>query len=237
MSGVCLLPYILTCCLLSASIGKIVTQFGRYNEVITLGFAIAVCGVGLLYLLDENTSIYVWVLIQMAAGLGLGGNFQNMLIALQATIHHSDIAVATATFSFIVLLGATLGIAIGGTVFQNQMTRLAGDLPVVPGLQGLTGENAGAAVPLIAGLPDSVRGIVISNFAQSLKMVWVVLTAFTGAGFLASFAIGRHELYKEYRPLVLGVDGSIRTDQPAMMKKRARMKAVVGEGDVPGDKV
>jgi hypothetical protein len=33
MSGVCLLPYILTCCLLSASIGRVVTHFGRYNEV------------------------------------------------------------------------------------------------------------------------------------------------------------------------------------------------------------
>ena len=33
MSGVCLLPYILTCCIVSATIGRIVTYFGRYNEV------------------------------------------------------------------------------------------------------------------------------------------------------------------------------------------------------------
>ena len=69
-----------------------------------------------------------------------------MLIALQATSQKSDIAVATATFSFIVLLGTTLGIAIGGTVFQNQMTDLAGDLPNIPQTSAFTGEEAGAAI-------------------------------------------------------------------------------------------
>jgi hypothetical protein len=33
MSGVALLPYILTCCLLSASVGRVVTYTGRYNPV------------------------------------------------------------------------------------------------------------------------------------------------------------------------------------------------------------
>lgn len=121
-----------------------------------------------------------------------------MLIALQATLHKSDIAVATATFSFIVLLGATLGIAIGGTVFQNEMTALAGDLPPVPGLAEITGENAGAAVLAVQALPDGIKQIVVRNYAQSMRMVWIVLAAFSGAGFLAAFAIGTHELYREY---------------------------------------
>ena len=146
---------------------------------------------------DVTTPVYSWILIEIVLGLGLGGNFQNMLIAIQATIHHSDIAVATATFSFVALLGSTLGIAIGGTVFQNQMTSLAGDLPDVPGLAALTGENAGAAVASVQGLPEGVKGIVLGNYAESLRMVWIVLSAFAGAGFLASFAIGSHELHKE----------------------------------------
>jgi hypothetical protein len=148
-------------------------------------------------MLSVTTPIYSWILIEIVLGLALGGNFQNMLIALQATIHHSDIAVATATFSFVALLGATLGIAIGGTVFQNQMTALAGDLPDVPGLAAITGENAGAAVAIVQGLPEGTRGVVLGNYAESLRMVWIVLSVFAGAGFLASFAIGSHELYKE----------------------------------------
>src|SRR5262245_11857443 len=104
------------------------------TQVIRLGFAIAVLGTGLLTTWDENTPAYTWILIEIVCGLGLGGNFQNMLIAIQATIHYSDMAVATATFSFITLLGATMGIAIGGSVFQNEMTRLSTDLPDIPGL-------------------------------------------------------------------------------------------------------
>lgn len=149
-----------------------------------------------------------------------------MLIAIQATIHHSDIAVATVTFSFVALLGSTLGIAIGGTVFQNQMTSLAGDLPDVPGLAALTGENAGAAVASVQGLPEGVKGIVLGNYAESLRMVWIVLSAFAGAGFLASFAIGSHELHKELGPpWKPGTDCSIRTDQPARMEKKRHSTA------------
>jgi hypothetical protein len=157
-----------------------------------------VLGTGLLTLLDADTPVYAWVLIEIICGLGLGGNFQNMLIALQATIHKSDIAVATATFSFIVLLGATLGIAIGGTVFQNEMTSLSGDLPDIPGLAQLSGENAGAQVLAIQQLPDGIKLLVVNNYAESMRMIWVVLAAFSGAGFLAAFAIGSHELYREY---------------------------------------
>jgi len=151
---------------------------------------------------NVTTPAYEWILIEIVLGLGVGGNFQNMLIALQATIHHSDIAVATATFVFIVLLGSTLGIAIGGAVFQNQMTALSGDLPNIPGLGALTGATAGAAVPLIQTLPSDVKPIVVSNVAESLKMVWIVLAVFAAVAFLSAFAIGTHELYREYAPWI-----------------------------------
>ena len=221
-SGVALLPYILTCCFLSAIVGKIVTHFGRYNEVIRGGFAISVLGGGFLTLFNVTTPAYEWILIEIVLGLGVGGNFQNMLIALQATIHHSDIAVATATFVFIVLLGSTLGIAIGGAVFQNQMTALAGDLPNIPGIGALDGATAGAAVPVIQSLPSDVKAIVVSNVAESMRTVWIVLLVFAAVGFLSAFAIGTHELYSEYVPCDVGLEAncSIRTDQPAMMNRK-----------------
>jgi hypothetical protein len=125
-----------------------------------------------------------------------------MLIAIQATIQKSDIAVATATFSFIVLLGTTLGIAIGGTVFQNQMTDLAGDLPDIPLVSAFTGEGAGAAIQEIQNLPDNLRGIVVSNYAKSMRMVWIIFCVFAAAGFITSFFIGTHELFTEYGYLI-----------------------------------
>jgi hypothetical protein len=165
--------------------------------VIRIGFALTVLATGLLTLLDQNTPIYAWVLIEIVAGLGLGGNFQNMLIALQATIHYSDVGVATATFSFIALLGSTLGISIGGTVFQNQMTSLSSDVPQIPGVEGITGANAGAAIGTLQDLPDSIREIIVGNYAASMRMVWIVLCGFAGAGFIVAFAIGTHELHRE----------------------------------------
>jgi hypothetical protein len=198
MAGVALLPYIFICCILSTFIGRFVSATGRYNEVIRLGFALTVLGTGLCILLNENTPVYGWVLIEIICGLGVGGNFQNMLLAIQATIHYSDIATATATFSFVILLGATFGVAVGGTVFQNQMTRLSKGLPNFPELSEVTGENAGAAIQAIQQLPPNIKSAVISNYAQSMRLVWIVCCAFSAVAFLATFAIGTHELHREY---------------------------------------
>jgi len=197
MAGVALLPYIFICCLLATAIGRIVSATGRYNEVIRIGFAITVLGSGLCILLNENTPVYAWVLIEIVCGLGVGGNFQNMLLAIQATIHYTDMATATATFTFVILLGATFGVAVGGTVFQNQMTRLSSGLSDIPGLSEITGSNAGAAIQSIRELPPNVKAEIVSNYAESMKMVWIVCCAFSAVAFLATFAIGTHELHRE----------------------------------------
>jgi hypothetical protein len=197
MSGVSLLPYIVTCCILSAAIGRVVSATGRYKEIIQLGFALMVVGTGLLTIWDVHTPIHTWIPIEIILGLGVGPNFQNMLIAIQATIRHSDMAVATAAFIFICLLGSTLGIAIGGTVFEIEMSKLASDLPQVPGLADITGQNAGSVVQVIQSLPDDVKPVVIQNYAKSMRMIWIVLSAFAGAGFVTTFFIGKHELHRE----------------------------------------
>ena len=143
-----------------------------------------------------------------------------MLIALQATIHHSDIAVATSAFVFICLLGATLGIALGGTVFQSQMTKLSGGLPDIPGLSQITGQNAGAAVVAIQALPADVKSHVVASYVESMRMIWIVLSAFAASGFIGSFAIGKHELHTESGFLEILAHYRILTNQPALMKKK-----------------
>jgi len=120
-----------------------------------------------------------------------------MLLAIQATIHYTDMATATATFTFVILLGATFGVAVGGTVFQNQMTRLSSGLSDIPGLSEITGSNAGAAIQSIRELPPNVKAEIVSNYAKSMKMVWIVCCAFSAVAFLATFAIGTHELHRE----------------------------------------
>ena len=55
---------------------------------------------------------------------------------------------------------------------------------------------------------------------MSMRVVWVVLSAFARAVFLASFAFGRHELHRESLSCDDYADCSIRSDQPAMMQKK-----------------
>jgi len=79
--------------------------------------------------------------------------------------------------------------------------RLSIDLPDIPGLNAITGANAGAAISAVQALPDAVREIVKRNYARSMKMIWIVTSGFAAVGLLASFAIGTHELHRELNPL------------------------------------
>ena len=89
-------------------------------------------------------------------------------------------------------------------MFQNQMTDLAGDLPNIPQASAFTGEEAGAAIQDIQNLPDNLKAIVVSNYAQSMRMVWIIFCVFAAAGFLTSFIIGTHELFTEYGLVISG---------------------------------
>ena len=57
--------------------------------------------------------------------MGVGGLFQTPLIALQAAMPSRDMATATGSLVLFRLLGSATGVAIGGTILNNQLaTRL-----------------------------------------------------------------------------------------------------------------
>ena len=79
--------------------------------------------------------------------------------------------------------------------------RLSIDLPDIPGLNAITGANAGAAISAVQALPDDVQEIVNRNYVRSMRMIWIFISAFAAVGLLASFAIGAHELHRELNTL------------------------------------
>ncbi|BFZ62213.1 hypothetical protein YB2330_003296 [Saitoella coloradoensis] len=191
-SGVNMLPFILVLCVVSAFAGQIITKSGRYQELIWAGTVVQIIGTGLIITLDENSSLAKRVLYLMIAGLGTGPNFQSMLIAIHATIDKKDIATATATYAFTRSLGATIGIAVGGVVFQNTLSARTASLPLA---YRISGGEAGAAVELIRSYPEPYRTEVVHAFAESLGKMWIAFTVLAGAALVSSALIGKHHLH------------------------------------------
>lgn len=78
-------------------------------------------GLGLLCILDVNTSIRGWIFLNIVPGIGLCMLFSSLVFAVQASATDENLAIAVAMFSFFRAFGQAIGVAIGGVVFQNRM--------------------------------------------------------------------------------------------------------------------
>jgi MFS family permease len=127
-SGLDLFP--VTCFLLPGSIvvSLLTTRLGRYRWAIWAGWTIAALGSGLLKLLDVDVKTPVWAVIFAVFGIGHGMLLTSINVGIQAVSHVEDAGRAAAMYAFMRTLGMSIGVAVGGTVFQNVMRGKLEDL-------------------------------------------------------------------------------------------------------------
>lgn len=96
-------------------------------------------------------------------------------------------------------MGQAFGVAIGGTVFQNQFDRYANKAVVagtVPKEYLITGAQAASAYKVIAAFPEPVVRAYRYVYADSVRPVWYVTTGVAAAGLLASFLVRNESMDK-----------------------------------------
>lgn len=92
MSGVYILPWVMSLSLMSAATGIIIKKTGRYLPCIIGGMVVMTLGFGLFIDLEPRANWAKIVIFQLIAGTGVGPNFQAPLIALQTTVEPRDMA-------------------------------------------------------------------------------------------------------------------------------------------------
>lgn len=190
LAGVSLFPETFTVAPASMIVGILITITGRYRWAIWSGWFLTTLGMGLLYLLDTDTRTVKWVFLNIIAGLGMGMLFPSMAFAIQASQHNRDLAFAVAMFSFFRAFGQAIGVAVGGTVFQNQMKAKLLAYPALAGKAEEYSRDASSLVQIIRGFGPKETGIkrqLQSAYADSLKIVWVTMCGLAGAAMVASF--------------------------------------------------
>lgn len=189
---------------------------GRYLELIYTGLVFMTIGFGLFIHLSPTSSFGEIIGFQIVAGIGAGLLFEPPLIALHSLVSQDDTSTATATFGFVRNIASALAIVAGGVVFQNSMELRADELRE-SGLslnvtELLTGSAAAANVRVVDGLHGEQRLLVEEVFSWSVHNIWIMVTAISGVGIIASYWIGKHVLKKEHTETVTGLkkkqDGS-----------------------------
>jgi EmrB/QacA subfamily drug resistance transporter len=160
--------------------GQLISRFGRYRMFPIMGTALLAVGMFLLSRLGPSTATWVVELDSVVVGLGLGMVMQVLVLAVQNAVEPSVMGVATSGSTLFRQVGGSIGVALFGTIFANQLqTELAQRLPLgthVP--KALNPEE-------IRQLPPAVLRAFEDGFAAALHPVFL-----TAAGIsLLAFAL------------------------------------------------
>ncbi len=196
-AGINIFP--VTCFLLpsSAIVSVLITRLGRFRWALYLGWTTTTLGSGLAILMairGENIKTAEWVGIFIVFGLGNGIVLTSVNFAIQSIAHGKDCAQAASMYAFFRTLGMTIGVAVGGTVFQNMMSYKLKHLSQPTSI-------AHRAESFIARLKtysrdDPIRHNILEAYGYGFQGVFIVMTAVSAVGLLSSLVIRRHSMDK-----------------------------------------
>ncbi|KAI8333506.1 major facilitator superfamily domain-containing protein [Choanephora cucurbitarum] len=103
-------------------VGILMKRFRVWKPFVWTGVALTILGVGLMIpaRLPESSDAFV-VISQTIVGIGSGFLYTPMLVAIQSSVPHEDMAVATAMMQVGGSMAASIGSTMAGTIWNNML--------------------------------------------------------------------------------------------------------------------
>lgn len=199
ISGIAILPETGLVAPVSVISAFVCTWSGRYRWALWTGWTLATFGSGILYLLGPGTSIPAWIFLNFPVSIGTGILFPVMGLGTQAACAPEDSGHAAAFFSFLRVFGQSIGLAISGVAFQNQLREALLPYPDLAPFATEYSKDATALVNIIKGMPQgSDRMNLIRAYSDALHVIWLLMTALSGVGLISSFFTKEFSLQQEH---------------------------------------
>lgn len=119
-SGSFLTPMMLGIVVGAAISGQIVSRIGGYRIPATVGVLIMTAGVFVLSTMSSSTAYGLAIGYIVMLGFGLGFTFPSFTIAVQNSVEHRYLGVATSALQFYRAIGGSLGLAVLGAFMTNR---------------------------------------------------------------------------------------------------------------------
>jgi hypothetical protein len=173
----------------------VISKTGKYKIFPLVGIVLIVAALlSMSAILGANTSVWSLVPFMILLGLGLGFNFQPVILAVQNAVRPQEMGVATSSVTFFRQMGGTIGVAAFlsilftrlGTEIPKQIVAAAKASPAAA-QQAAALQKAGASTVLsdttgIHRYPALVQPFNV-GFANTLDMVFLVAAAVVAIGF------------------------------------------------------
>jgi EmrB/QacA subfamily drug resistance transporter len=129
-SGLQLTPLMAGVLITSIVSGQVISRVGRYRMFPIVGTALMAVSMFLLSQIEAGTPTWVAALDATVLGLGLGMVMQVLILAVQNSVDHSVLGVATSGSTMFRQIGGSIGVALFGTIFASRLhSELAARLP------------------------------------------------------------------------------------------------------------
>jgi hypothetical protein len=176
---------------------------------------VTVFGFVLLSLLDQYTSVFGWILLNIPIGISTGVLFTTVPVAIQAAGRPEDAGPAASFFSFSRSLGQSIGVSVGGTILQNRFKAVAGGLPTLASLADEFSHEIEGIIGFLKALPATspMRDELVQTYSESLRSLWYYVAGFSAATLLLSFFVKKYTL-----------DQTWKTDQALIEKKEKKSR-------------
>jgi len=195
ITGIAVFPETFTVAPASIVVGIITSITGRYKWALWVGWVLTVLGMGLLYLQDVHTSTAAWVFLNLVPGLGTGILFAGMGIAIPSSAAAIDSAYAVAFFSFFRAFGQGVGVAIGGTIFQNMVQKKLQAYPLLAPFAAEYSKDAAGLVQVIKAMqPGLAKTQLVQAYADSIKVIWVTMCGLAGVALVTCFFVREYSM-------------------------------------------
>lgn len=188
-SGYAILPIIAGTVLSSSVSGLVIARIGQYRIFPIIGMAAIGLALLLLSMATGQTGLWLIAVYLGLLGLGLGCVLQVLVLMVQDYVPKSVLGTATSANNFFREIGATLGIAIVGSLFTARLAAGLASLDL-SGLHKIA--SAEQLTPaLVATLPVVQQKAVVEAYAAALTPLFAYLVPVFLAGLLLSFLLPR----------------------------------------------
>jgi hypothetical protein len=178
----------------SGLFGLAISRWGHWRWAAWVGWGFNTLAMGLFILLRSSTTIVSLVFIFLILRLRQGGLLIGHNFAVQALATIEDVASAARLFAFMRGLGLCFGVAIGGVVFQNQLSVYLLDA----GLPSVIAPDAESYITQLVSLPmDSAHRIAVTwAYNQAFQSLFQVITGLSRLGSIISSTLRSASLDK-----------------------------------------
>jgi EmrB/QacA subfamily drug resistance transporter len=171
-AGLMSLPLVFGLLVSSIASGRRISRTGLWKNVVVLGAVVMAVGLGLLATLDGDTSLWVAGVWMAIMGLGVGALQQNLILAVQNSVPHSDVGAASSLVATFRTMGGAVGVALLGTALSHRVTDLVAEGMARLGVP--TSADGHQEIPDLSTLPGPVREVVMGAFGDATGHVFLL---------------------------------------------------------------